>query len=314
MSNRDKKDKVVVILGTTASGKTGLGVHLAYKLDGEIISADSRQVYKGMDIGTGKDLDEYQVKNKQIPYHLIDVADPKEKYSLGDFQKAAFSAIEDIIKRNKLPLIVGGTGQYLEAVVDNYELSEAKPNDDLRKELEELDVDTLYSQIEKLNKKFAKNINESDRKNKRRLIRYLEVLKATEGDFKPLKRPQESNYEFLLLGMTHPKEILAERIDKRLRERLEEEGMVEEVQELNRQGVSWERLEEFGLEYKYVSKYLKDELEYDQMVELLASKIKKFAKRQMTWFRRWEKQGRKIHWIDNRDDAESLIDDFLEKK
>lgn len=298
----------MVILGTTASGKTGLGVLLARELDGEIVSADSRQVYRGMDVGTGKDLAEYG----DVPYHLIDVAEPAERYSLADFQKEAFSAIEDILKRGKLPIIVGGTGQYLEAVVDNYELSEAKPDQELRKRLEKMDIDELYGKIKESNKKFSENINESDRKNKRRLIRYIEVLEATDGDFKPQKSPCESRYEFLLLGMTHPKEVLSEKIDKRLKERLEEEGLVEEVQELNRQGLSWERLEEFGLEYRYVSKYIKDELEYDQMVELLASKIKKFAKRQMTWFRRWEKQGRKIYWIESKVEAEKLIKDFIQ--
>ncbi|MBD3247787.1 tRNA (adenosine(37)-N6)-dimethylallyltransferase MiaA [Candidatus Falkowbacteria bacterium] len=310
---KDNKNKVIVILGTTASGKTGLGVRLAHGLGGEIISADSRQVYKGMDIGTGKDLAEYEIDGQKIAYHLIDVADPKERYSLADFQKEAFAAIDDILKRGQLPIIVGGTGQYLEAVVENYKLSDAEPNKELREKLEKADIDEIFAQIKEINSKFASNINESDRKNKRRLIRYLEVLQASGGDFEPLRRPQESQYDFLMLGLTHPKEILSERIDKRLEQRLEEEGMVEEVQELNRNGLSFERLEEFGLEYKYISKYLKDELEYEEMKEKLAQEIKKFAKKQMTWYKRWEKRGRKIHWVEDKDDANNLIENFLGK-
>ena len=310
---KNNKNKAIVILGTTASGKTGLGVRLAYELDGEIVSADSRQVYRGMDIGTGKDLKEYVVDGQEIKYHLIDIADPREKFSVASFQKLAFEAIDDILLRGKLPIVVGGTGQYLEAVVDNYVLSEAKPDEDLRKKLEKLSIDELYNKIESLNKAFALNINESDRKNKRRLIRYVEVLSVSHGDFEPKKDQENSKYEFLVLGLTWPKEVLHERIDKRLKERLEKEGMVEEVQDLNRQGISLERLEEFGLEYKYIAKYLKDEMEYDEMINRLAREIKKFAKRQMTWYRRWEKQGRKIYWINSKNEAMELIKKFLKK-
>lgn len=309
---KDNKNKVIVVLGTTASGKTGLGIDLARAFNGEVVSADSRQVYRGLDIGTGKDLPDYEKGGAKVRYHLIDIADPQERFSLAHFQQAAFAALDDILAREKLPIIVGGTGQYLEAVVDNYALSEIKPNEAFRQELEKKDIDELYEMILSRNKVFAQKINASDRKNKRRLIRYVEVLNASGGRFEPLKRPRESKYEFLLLGLTWPKEILAERIDKRLKERLDKEGMVEEVQELNRAGLSFERLEEFGLEYRYIAQYLKDELEYDEMVEKLGREIKKFAKRQMTWYRRWEKTGRKIIWVSSQEETDELIRKFLE--
>lgn len=313
MSNKNN-NKAIAIVGTTASGKTGLGVDLARDLEGEIVSADSRQVYKGMDVGTGKDLDEYSKDGKTVAYHLIDVAEPKSKFDVAQYKKMAYSALDDISGRGKLPIVVGGSGQYLEAVIDNYEFTEVKPDEGLRKELENKNIQELYREIEKLNKRFARNINESDRKNKRRLIRYVEVLKGKSDDFKPKKDPAGSGYEFLVLGLTHPKEILFERIDKRLDQRLENEGMVEEVQELNRQGLSWQRLEEFGLEYKYIAKYIRDELSYEEMRDVLSKKIKKFAKRQMTWFKRWEKQGRKIHWVGDKKEAKAIINDFLGKK
>ena len=304
------KGKVIVVLGTTSAGKTSLGVRLAYELDGEVVSVDSRQVYRGMDIGTGKDLKEYVVEGKNIKHHLIDIADPKDRFSLASYQKLAFEAIDDILERGKLPILVGGTGQYLEAVVDNYILSEARPNEELRKELELLEVDELYNKILSLNKVFSENINESDRKNKRRLIRYIEVLSASSGHFEPSKRPEELRYDFLILGLIWSKEALSQRIDKRLKERLEE-GLVEEVGQLNRDGVSFERLEELGLEYRYVSQYLKDELEYDEMIEKLSRELKKFAKRQMTWYRRWERQGREIRWIGGKGEADELVKEFI---
>lgn len=304
-------NKVIVILGTTASGKTGLGIELARNFKGEIVSADSRQVYRGLDIGTGKDLPDYEKGGERVSYHLIDVVDPCERFSVADFQKRAFVAMDDIIVRNKVPIVVGGTGQYLEALVDNYVLSETRPDEVLRQELEKKGIDELYEMILGLNKIFASKINDRDKKNKRRLIRYVEVLNASKGHFEPLKRPRESKYEFLILGLTWPKEILAERIDKRLKERLEKEDMVGEVQGLEREGVSFERLEEFGLEYRYIAQYLKDELEYDEMVERIARESKKFAKRQMTWYRRWEKMGRKINWIKNISEAKELVKKFL---
>jgi len=308
------KEKIVVILGTTASGKTGLGVKLADIFNGEIISADSRQVYVGMDIGSGKDLPDYVVKkpngkNKKIKYHLIDVVDPKKEFNLKQYQKLAFKAIKDILTRKKLPIIVGGTGLYLQAVVDNYHLSDVKPDFKLRKELELLNSAELYDKLYLKNKLFAEKLNNSDKNNKRHLIRYLEVLS---GDLSYQARTKEAPYDFLILGLDTPKEILCPRILKRLQDRLERQDMSGEVKRLHREGVSWKRLESFGLEYRYLSFYLQNKITYDVMAEKLFTAICQFAKRQKTWYRRWAKQGKKIHWIKDLDEAQRLIKDFLD--
>ncbi|MDD5031468.1 MAG: tRNA (adenosine(37)-N6)-dimethylallyltransferase MiaA [Patescibacteria group bacterium] len=308
--------KIIVILGPTSSGKTKLGVDLASKFNGEVISADSRQVYKGMDVGTGKDLDEYKIKDKKskiknIEYHLIDVVNPNTRFSLAKYQKLAFGAIEDILKREKTPIIVGGTGLYLQAVVDNYNLSGVRPDKKLREELEKKTVEDLFLALKKINSKFAERLNDSEKKNKRRLIRYLEIMQS-EGVRPPIGgRTPKAGYDFLLLGLTWPKEVLKERIYKRLIERLEKENMVEEVKKLHEEGVSWKRLESFGLEYKYISLYLQEKLVYEEMVEKLFIATRQFAKKQMTWFKRWEKQGRKIYWVKDKEEAEKLVEKFL---
>ena len=314
-------NKIIVVLGTTASGKTKLGVDLARKFNGEIISADSRQVYKHMDVGTGKDLNEYitktQITDKWVvnkaPYHLIDIVNPNTKFSLAKYQKLAFQAIEDILKRGKTPIIVGGTGLYLQAVVDNYNLSGTEPDKKLRQELEKKNVEELLSELKKINFKFAERLNDSERRNKRRLIRYIEIMrdKGAGGIANPIGFPIPKNRHFLLLGLTWPKEILKERIYKRLIERLEKENMAGEVKKLHEDGVSWKRLESFGLEYKYISLYLQGKLNNEEMAEKLNIAIRQFAKKQMTWFRRWEKQGRKIYWVKDGEEAEKLVREFL---
>jgi tRNA dimethylallyltransferase len=354
------KQRILVILGPTSSGKTRLAVSLAAKYNGEIVSADSRQVYRGMDIGTGKDLDEYVIRNQEsgigkkknkfpipnsqfpIPYHLIDVADPKEVFNLAKYQKLAYEAIDDILSRGKLPILTGGTGLYLQAVIDGYDLSEVKPDSKLRAELEKKTIAQLFDIIQKTNKKFAEKINESDRKNKRRLIRYVEILKAKsmagrskntpspclpavafaeegEGEgglsFVALAKKEvgliPKRYDPLIIGISTDKEILNKRINKRLIERLEKEDMLGEVERLHREGLDWKRLESFGLEYKFLSLYLQEKLEYDEMVEKLFIAIRQFARRQMTWFRRWEKQGAKINWIKKIVEAGHLVQKFL---
>jgi len=307
------KDKVIVILGTTASGKTGLGVKLADIFKGEIISADSRQVYVGMDIGSGKDLPDYVIKRpdgktKKIKYHLIDVIDPQKEFNLKQYQDQAFKALRDIVKRKKLPLIVGGTGLYLQAVIDNYHLSGVKPDTKLREELELLNSAELYDKLYLKNKAFADKLNNSDKNNKRHLIRYLEVLS---GDLSYQAKTKEALYDFLILGIDIPKEILYPRILKRLQDRLDQQDMLGEIKRLHREGVSWERLEGFGLEYRYLSFYLQDKMTYEEMTEKLFTAICQFAKRQKSWYRRWEKQGKKIHWIKDLDEAQKLIKDFL---
>lgn len=329
-----KSKKVIVILGPTASGKTGLAVKLAAEFNGEIVSADSRQVYRGMDIGTGKDLAEYSAKLKvksqnntksnkdvyaeaeklkvvDIPHHLIDVVDPNEQYDLANYQLHAEAAIEDIISRGKLPILVGGSGLYLQAVVDGYQLSSTEANEKLREELEGVSAVELFTRLKKINSALADKLNASDKHNPRRLVRYLEVAAAgkTERD----ERPSQGKFECLLIGLEWPKEVLDERIERRLKERLEKEGMVEEVRQLHEGGVSWQRLESFGLEYRYVSRYLKRELNYEEMFKRLFIAIKQFSKKQLTWFRRWERQGKVIHWLNGREEAELLIREFIEK-
>ena len=323
--------KIIVILGPTASGKTKLAVELAEKFNGEIVSADSRQVYRGMDIGTGKDLKDYrleipnpndQLPNKfkiqnsklkiiEIPYHLIDVANPKEQFDLAQYQKLAFAAIDDILGRGKLPILAGGSGLYLQAVIDNYKLSDAKKDLALRKKLEKLNAGELFKKLEKLSPNLAVKLNQSDKNNKRRLIRYLEILEQ-DKNFK--SRKGQKKYEALLIGLSYSGEILKQRIFKRLMDRLKEQNMIGEVENLRAKGLSWKRLEEFGLEYKFISLYLQSKLQYEEMVEKLNLAIFQFAKRQLTWFKRWEKQGANINWVKDNKKIEKLVKDYLEKR
>jgi tRNA dimethylallyltransferase len=308
-----RKDKLIVILGPTACGKTKLAVKLAKFLNSEIISADSRQVYKSMDIGTGKDLKEYG----NIPYHLIDIISPKKQFTLAQYQKLAYQAIDDIIKRNKMPFLVGGTGLYLQAVIDGYQLSEIKVNQKLRNNLNK----KTLKQLQALTKKLKIKLNQSDFNNKRRLIRHIEILKGLslaksrdEKNFKPKKKPR---YDCLILGIKYPKEVINKRIDKRLKERLEKEGMINEVKKLRKQGLSWQRLENFGLEYKWLAYYLQKKITYDEMAIKLATAIHQFAKRQLTWFSAHGgsasggKKGKRIKWIKDYNEAKKLINNFL---
>lgn len=312
MKKNINKNKAIVIVGPTSSGKTSLGIKLAEKFSGEIIGADSRQVYKGMDIGTGKDLKDYIFLNNKkekikIPYHLIDVALPSEEFNLVKYLKLANKALDDVAKRGKLPIIVGGSGLYVQALVDNYIISDSKPNKKRREKLEKMSKEELYSIIEKDNKYFAKRINNSDKNNKRRLVRYIEIL---EGDKKLNKRIEHPKFDFLVIGSKVAQEKLKDNIYKRLIFRLDE-GMVDEVKGLHKNGLSWERLDSFGLEYRYVSAYLRKKITYQEMVDKLFIEIRKFSKRQNTWFRRWEKQGREIKWVKKVKDAEKLINNFI---
>jgi len=301
------KPKVLVLLGPTASGKTVLGVRLALRYKGEIVSADSRQVYKGMDIGSGKDLGEYKVGKKVVPYHLIDVVSPNTEFNLAKYQKLALKAMADIIKRGKLPIIVGGTGLYLQALVDNYRLSSVKPDLGKRRELEALSREELFQRLEKLKPDFAHKLNNSDKNNPRRLVRYLEILEQGSS----LEMKKESPYDFLILGLTYPDEVLRERIIKRINNRLEQEDMLGEVKRLHAEGVSWRRLLSFGLEYKFLSQYLLGKLDYENMVRKLSDASYRFAKRQKTWFKRWEKQGRVIESVSSFQEAEKKIESWL---
>jgi len=304
----ESKPKILVILGTTSAGKTSLGVKLANEFNGEIISADSRQVYKGMDIGTGKDLGEYKVNGKKIKYHLIDVVSPKQKFDLAKYQKLANSAMADILHRGRLPIIVGGTGLYIQALVDNLKLSSAKPDLKKRALLEKFSASELFKKLTKLKPEFAARLNNSDKNNKRRLIRYIEVINS--DGFEKTGR-QNSPYDFLVLGLDFSDEIIKERIIKRIKDRLDNENMVQEVSDLHKNGLTWERLESFGLEYKFISQYLQEKFEHEVMIDKLSVASYRFAKRQKTWFRRWQKQGQKINWVKDSSEAKKLISQFL---
>ena len=292
------RGKLIVIEGTNASGKSGLGVDLALRYGGEIVSADSRQVFRGLDLGSGKITPE---ETRGVPHHLIDVCEPGDFFSMADFQHLAYAAIDGILARGKTPFLVGGTGLYVDAVADGYELSDRAPDLTLRAHLETFDTPALY---EMLKEKLPDT--DIDPKNRNRVMRAIERLAA--DDYHPGKRAPR--YETLKLGVTWPRETLKQRIDERLDRRLKA-GMVEEVRRLMDAGVSTEFLMKLGLEYRYLTRYLLGEIGYDRMVLELGNAIKKFAKRQMTWFRREEG----LIWLDMADDpvgqAAALIDAFL---
>ena len=290
--------KLIVIEGTNASGKSALGVELASRFSGEIVSADSRQVFERLDLGSGKITPE---EMRGVPHHLLNVRKPGEFFSMADFQRLSYEAIDGIIARGNVPFLVGGTGLYVDAVADGYVLSEKATDLDLRAELETYDTPALY---EMLKEKLPDT--DVDPKNRHRVMRLLEKLAA--GDVAPgTKSPR---YSLLKLGVTWPREILKQRIDERLERRLQQ-GMVDEVKSMLDDGVSEEFLVKLGLEYKYLTWYLTGKIGYEQMVEELGNAIKRFAKRQMTWFRR----DPRIIWLDMNEDpvsrASALITDFL---
>lgn len=293
------KGKLIVIAGTNASGKSGLGVELAARYGGEVVSADSRQVFERLDLGSGKITKE---EMRDVPHHLIDVCRPGDFFSMADFQRLAYAAIDDILARGRLPFLLGGTGLYVDAVADGYELSDRAPDLQLRAHLETFETPALY---EMLREKLPET--EIDPKNRNRVMRALERLAA--DDYHPGQRTPR--YETLKLGVTWDRETLKARIDERLQRRLDE-GMVQEVEALLKDGVSEEFLMKLGLEYRYLTRYLKGEIGYDQMVLELGNAIKKFAKRQVTWF----KKDPHIHWLDMREDpakqAAALIEGFLQ--
>lgn len=279
------------ILGPTASGKTSLAVGVAAETGGEIISADSRQVYRGMDIGTGKDLGEYDYGGRSVPYHLIDIVDAGCKYNVFEYQNDFIKVWKDCEQRGVFPVLCGGSGLYLEAVLKAYRLLAVPVNEELRRSLEGKDL----AELSRLLSAYKRMHNTTDVDTVKRAIRaieieeyYLEHLQE-ERDF-PEIRP-------LIVGVEVSREIRRERIDRRLRERLKQ-GMVEEVENLLKKGIPPEDLIYYGLEYKYLTLYLTGEISYEEMVEKLNIAIHQFAKRQMTWFRKMEREGFRIHWID----------------
>jgi tRNA dimethylallyltransferase len=277
---------LLVILGTNASGKSELGIRLARHLHGEVVSADSRQVYRGLDLGSGKIT---PTQAGTVKHHLIDVADLSDYYSLAQYQRDAYGAIDAISGAGKRPLLVGGTGLYISAIVEGYELVDVPPNDPLRAELESLPLVQLAEQLERIDPDAASRI---DKSNRRRLIRALEIAAAGRTDSAARKR--SPRYHCLQLGLTWPREILEQRIEKRLRERLTN-GMIDEVAGLRSRGVSDTRLDKLGLEYRYIARYLRGELAtLDDLTRELGIAIRQFAKGQLTWFKR----DRRIIWLD----------------
>jgi tRNA dimethylallyltransferase len=283
---------LLVVLGPTASGKTHLAVQAARRLNGEIISADSRQVYRGLDIGSGKDLDEYGA----TPYHLIDVVDPGYEFSLFDFAHGFSQAFSKICERNHLPILAGGTGLYLDAILRGYELVAVSENQTLRQQLEPLTLDALRERLQELR---SDQHNTSDLNDRSRLIRAIEIAEAEkQADARPLILPPLTP---LIFGLKWPRQVLRQRISKRLRERLDH-GLIEEVANLHKAGVSWETLDYYGLEYRFVAQHLQGQLNRNDLFQKLNSAIHQFAKRQETWFRRMERRGVVIHWLNGEDD------------
>ncbi len=276
---------LLVILGPTASGKTRLGVTAAEQFGGEIISADSRQVFRGMDIGTGKDLAEYG----DIPYHLIDIVQAGSEFSVFDFQECFITAFKDIQNRGRLPILVGGTGLYLDAALRGYQLVKVPENPALRTELAELNLNDLQQRLLQLR---PEQHNTSDLQDPERLVRAIEIATG-EGNTAPLPLPA---IEPLVFGVRWDRSVLRQRITERLKQRLAE-GMIEEVRHLHEAGIPYVNLEYYGLEYRLVAQHLQGQLNRNDMFQKLNSAIHQFAKRQETWFRRMEKQGVAIHWL-----------------
>lgn len=294
--------KIIAILGPTASGKSALAVKIAKKFGGEVISVDSRQVYKGMDIGTGKIKKE---EMKGVPHYLLDVASPKRRFTVAQFQKLAKKEIEKIFKKGKIPILCGGTGFYLWVLTHQVSIPKVKPDWKLRKKLEKKPAKELFEILKKLDKDRAKTI---EKENKRRLIRAIEIAKKL-GKVPPLKT-EPLPYPILFLGIKKSKDELRKLIRKRLLKRLKE-GMIEEVKKLKESGISWKRLEEFGLEYEWVAKYLQGKINYKEMVKNLQKDIEDFAERQMTYFKKYFPQ---TIWIKNYKEAEKLVKKFLKNK
>lgn len=285
------KFQLITILGPTATGKTKLAVQLADYFEGEIISADSRQVYRKMNIGTGKDLSDYIINGKHIPYHLIDVIDPTEEFDLYKFQQLFYKSFDDISKRNKLPFLVGGTGMYLSSILQNYILTKAD-FEKAKQEYSTLNDEELRNILKKLNPTLH---NTTDLTDRNRIIRAIAVSKSQQY------KSEKQNINSLVIGINLSRDEIKKRITARLKKRIDEEGMIEEVKLLMDSGISYDKMIFFGLEYKFIAQYLNGELNKNDMFQKLNSAIHAFAKRQMTWFRKMEKEGVLINWIDGAD-------------
>lgn len=295
----EPKPKIIAVVGPTASGKSDLAVELARTFSGEVISADSRQVYRGMDIGTGKITKE---EMKGVRHHLLDVASPKRTFTVAQYKQKADKAIRDIVKRRKLPILCGGTGFYIQAVADGVVLPNVLPNPLLRKQLAQLSTDELFMHLEKIDPERAATI---DAKNPRRLVRAIEIV---DGLGKVPILHTNPPYETLFIGIEAENDVLRERIHKRLRTRMDQ-GMIEEVAKLHADGLSWKRMEDLGLEYRYCSRHIQGKIGKDEMLTELEREIAHYAKRQYTWFRK----NKRIHWIGlgATTEAKEIVANFL---
>lgn len=306
---------MITILGPTASGKTSIAAALASRIGGEIISADSRQVYRRMDIGTGKDLADYEVGGKHIPYHLIDIAEPGYKYNLFEYQRDFHTAYDDITSRGRTPVLCGGTGLYIEAVLNGYALSPVPQNQELRDSLSAKSLDELTAMLKALKEQTGSNMhNRSDVDTVQRAIRAIEI--ETYNLQHPTPEREMPGISSLVIGVDVDRETRRRRISDRLEARLHE-GMIDEVKGLLAEGVSAESLMYYGLEYKFVTEYVTGKTTYDDMLSRLEIAIHQFAKRQMTWFRGMERRGIHINWIDASlpmDDKVEQIMELNEKK
>lgn len=296
-----KNYNLIAILGPTATGKTALAAHLADRLGTEVISADSRQVYRRMDLGTGKDLVDYEVEGRHIPYHLIDIAEPGTKYNVYQYQQDFLRAYEDITSRGMLPIVCGGSGLYIESVLRGYRMADVPENKELRQRLEGKSLEELTAIL-----KTYKNLhNTTDTDTAKRAIRAIEI--AEFGQREETFFPQLNS---LVIGVSIDRELRRAKITRRLKQRLEE-GMVDEVKRLLAEGIAPEDLIYYGLEYKFLTLYATGQLSYEEMFSQLEIAIHQFAKRQMTWFRGMEKRGVTIHWIDATLPMEQKIDEII---
>jgi tRNA dimethylallyltransferase len=307
MEDDVSRPPLVVVLGPTASGKSALGIALAQRWHGEIVSADSRQVYCGLDIGTAKVT---PAERALVPHHLLDVVGPTQTYTVAQFQHDATAAIDDIVRRGKLPLLVGGSPHYIQAVVDALDIPAIAPQPELRQRLEQLPLSELLAQLEQLDPQSAATI---DRHNPRRVIRALEVCLVSGRPFSEQRGKAAPRYRSLLLGISWPREQLYQRIDQRVDERMQQ-GMVNEVRSLLRAGVSYERLDALGLEYRFISRLLRGEFSREaEMVTRLKYAIHDFTRRQLSWFRR----DTRIVWIAGggqmEQQANEIVEEFLQK-
>ncbi|MFC1645276.1 tRNA (adenosine(37)-N6)-dimethylallyltransferase MiaA [Patescibacteria group bacterium] len=294
------QDKLIVILGPTASGKSDVAIKLAQKFDGEIISVDSRQIYRGMDIGSGKITEEEQNMAK---HYMLDIVEPTEEYSAGKFKREAEKIIEDILSRKKLPILCGGTGFWIKSIVENITFPKVKPNPDLRKKLEKEETEELFEKLKKLDPKRASSI---DANNRPRLIRAIEIAKEL-GSVPEIK--SDPKYDSLQIGISREKEILHERIKLNIQKRFNL-GMIEEVEKMHKNGIPWKRIESFGLSYSLIPQYLRGEIESKkELIERIYLAEKNYAKRQMTWFQR----DKRIRWLKDFKQIEKETREFLEK-